>query len=775
MDKMILLAKGNVRKVKGQMAILAILFLVASMLLVIGLSVMIGFGPRFDELSEELNTSETVFMMPERSFTPEVETLFYEYSTEFEVHSGIQLLSEITWNDDKLLQIINIHNMEDSRNLSQWKLVGEQLSLEHNSIYVPYMLHHSAGYNLGDVITLITEGQTIYFTIAGFVENIWSSTWINPRIYVSPNLFEELYLDFQEHRGAYIYANGIGHVQNFQHMLSQETGISNMAFDPTYWLTTNILSEVRNDRTGMATMVSVLMVVFTLIISIVSILVIRFRIKNTIEEDMPNIGSLMSVGYTSHQITGSFVVQYVSIVFFAVVAGILPGVLFLPLISRYVLAALSGIHWQSGFMFIPVIVTISSLTLLVLIFTRLSAGSVRRVTPVMALRGGIKTHSFKRNPLPLSTSPFTLNASLAFESVLQEIRQSTMMFFIMLAVSLTAIIALLIFYNSSVNLTTFEQVPGIERQNALIIFTPNQDNRPFQVEVNTHENVRDSQFYYQSNTIVSGVFSGLSVMEDYNRRVTQNIVNGIFPRYDNEIALTWLLSEELNVSIGDLVYLGEEEISFLVTGIATGFELGPFGAYLTFDGLRKISPDTVYTWLAVYLYPGTDASVFAEEMENQFADYIFFTIDIDEQFAQGVGGFSGIMSLVGIVIIVLSAFIILMVLYFVISSTIVRKHRELGIKKAIGYTTSNLMIQMSLTFSFPILLGTATGTLLGILTLNPIMTMGMRPMGVMQANFIINVPWAIIGGIVIAVLAYTVSLLVTWRIRKISAYQLITE
>jgi len=35
--------------------------------------------------------------------------------------------------------------------------------------------------------------------------------------------------------------------------------------------------------------------------------------------------------------------------------------------------------------------------------------------------------------------------------------------------------------------------------------------------------------------------------------------------------------------------------------------------------------------------------------------------------------------------------------------------------------------------------------------------------------------WIAVTGIVIVVLAYVISMLVTWRIRKISAYRLVTE
>ena len=778
MSKIFMLAKGNIRKAKGQMIILATLLLIAAALLIMGLSVLFGFGTHFDNLVEELNATDAHFNMTPYFFNPEVEALFREHSTDFETHTGVGLFnSDMTWGDDVRTDIgVIFYNMADSRRLSQWKMVGDYLPITHDSVLVPYMLHFTAGHSLGDEIVVTFQGHTLYFIISGFVENIWAENLsLSPRVFIPPTRFEELYNNFPNQRGIYIYVNGIANPFDFATLLADATDIRERGFNPNYWLSAFTLDMVISGRTGTASMMSVMMIGFTVIIAIVAILVIRFRIKNSIEEDMPKIGSLMSIGYTSRQITASVVAQYASVVFAAVAVGVVPAVLLLPMVGR-IFGELSGIYWRPGFMPVPIAITVVALTAVVLIFTRLAARGIKKIAPVLALRGGVKTHSFKRNHIPLDKSFWPINASLAFKSVLQGKRQSVMMFVILLAVSFTAVVSLVIYYNAAVDLSAFEQIPGIERMNAGIAFaTPEADNLAFQQEIDAHPDVRDSQFFIEWATTIEGNFAQIMAMEDYSRRATQNVFEGIFPRYANEAAITWLLAEELDVTVGDLVHIGEESHPFLVTGLLSGFELGQFGAYLTFDGMKIIYPNTERTVLAIHLNPGVDAAVFNEEMQARFADYIFLTVDIDMQFAHGVAGFAGVMSLVGVVVIIISAFIVVLVLYFVISSTIIRKHRDLGIQKAIGYTTANLMNQISLAFSFPIIFGAVAGVTLGAMLVEPLMSMGLRPMGVMQANLLINMSWAVVAGVVIVVLAYVISMLVTWRIRKISAYKLVTE
>jgi len=99
----------------------------------------------------------------------------------------------------------------------------------------------------------------------------------------------------------------------------------------------------------------------------------------------------------------------------------------------------------------------------------------------------------------------------------------------------------------------------------------------------------------------------------------------------------------------------------------------------------------------------------------------------------------------------------------------------IDISKAIGYTTVNLMHQISLAFSLPVVSGAVVGVILGILYASPLLNAAMRPMGVLAANLLVNNTWLIIAGVIIIASAIGLSLLVTWRIRRISAYKLVTE
>jgi len=114
-------------------------------------------------------------------------------------------------------------------------------------------------------------------------------------------------------------------------------------------------------------------------------------------------------------------------------------------------------------------------------------------------------------------------------------------------------------------------------------------------------------------------------------------------------------------------------------------------------------------------------------------------------------------------------------LYLVIKTTIIRKRRELGIQKALGFTTLQLMNQIALSLSPSIILGAALGAAGAYVFFNPLMEAVMGGMGISQSTLLVPVSWVVVPSAVLVVLAYAISMLIAVRIRKISAYALVSE
>ncbi|MDR0293138.1 MAG: ABC transporter permease [Oscillospiraceae bacterium] len=777
MNKIFLLARANIRKTKGQTVILAILFLISSMMLNAGLIVLFSFGSFFERLTEELNTSDAYIYIPEVLYTDEVEQYLQTETLHFQKNSGIMADTAFEWKGEPFGSNMVICDIDEPRSISQWKYISDSLPQTADAIYVPYGFKIVGGYHLGDTLKLTLAGTDFRFTVAGYTECIFQDRMFTGDVVFVPGArFRELSAALSDYRKVLVFANGESYAK-IEAGLLEMTGSMAAGYggDLKYSLFGTDSVSVKTSRTSMPAMISAMMVVFTAVIAVVCLLVIRFRISNSIEEDMPKIGSLQSVGYTSRQITFSIVTQYGLIALTACLLGVIPAYLALPFIGD-VFAQQSGLYWAPDMEPVINLAAVGALTLIVIAVSLLAAAKIRKISPVRALRGGILTHSFKKNHIPLEKTRLPLTAALSGKSILQGLRQSITMFVIVLSVSFTAVVAMVLYYNAAVDLEAFEKVPGIERANASVVFLPDEDPELMRREILSHRDVRKAQYVDFGRVRVDGEDVGVGVMSDFSEKETVNVYKGIFPRYDNEIAIAGLFASMLGKNIGDEVLLGKDDLPYLITGLSQGMESGSaITVYLTLDGMRRIQPDFTQSGLMVYLSKGTDTAAFVEEMEALYEGRLISVANGDVGFAEGVSAFANIVSLVGMIILIIAGCVIILVLYFVIGTTIIRKRRELGIQKAVGYTTVNLMNQITLSFTIPLLFGGAAGCVLGAAAINPFMSVGMAQMGVMKAAYIINPVWVAATGVCMIVLSYLTSIFITWRIRKISAYALVSE
>ena len=167
--------------------------------------------------------------------------------------------------------------------------------------------------------------------------------------------------------------------------------------------------------------VATILVAFATIIVLVSLIVIRFRVSNSIEDGMANIGVLKAIGYTSRQILSSIILQFILIAFSASVVGIALSYVLMPFLGS-IISTLSGLVWIQSFDLNINLVSIFLVVFCVVIVTLLSAFRVRKILPVAALRGGIQTHSFRKNHFPLEKAKGGLHFLLAIKSMLANIK-----------------------------------------------------------------------------------------------------------------------------------------------------------------------------------------------------------------------------------------------------------------------------------------------------------------------------------------------------------------
>lgn len=783
MKKIFMLSFANIRKTKAHTVTLFLMFLIASLLLNAGLLVFNNFGGYFEKLSKELNASDSYYVMPTSLYSDKVDSYLKNNNAilKMQKQNGMVVPSSIPYNGGKRDCDFILYDADTKRDLSKWKFIGEHLAPDANSIYVPYVMSLDGGYKLNDTITMKVKNTELTFTIKGFKDDIFfSSLDTGPLgLYLPHETYEKTAQKLgKEYDSTIVFAN----LSNKNSQI--DTGIKNIIVSDNKASNISVdnaiqsidLSLIKLSRVMMASMISIMTVVFAAIIAIVCLVVVKFRIGNSIEEDMMKIGSLKAIGYTGKQIIASVILQFSLIALIGSIAGILLSYSTVPMLSS-VFAHQSGLNWVQGFDPMVSGITLFSILAVVILVSFFPARRIHKINPITALRGGITTHSFRKNHMPLDKAKGRLPFVFALKSILQNKKQSVMIGLILAFVAFASAFSVVMFYNTTVDTTTFAQTPGIEISDAMVSFNPSSDNTKAVQDIQSRNGVRKVQFIDNVTDEVNGKSVLMFVMDDYSNRETNSIYEGRYPLHDNEVALAGTVASLLQKKIGDTVTIkaNGKQADYMVTGLTQGSSMGGLNASIRTDGMKRLNPDYKHQNLHIYLNKGVKSDQFVKDLKTTYEKSTQSIEDMDKEFTQAIGVYTAIISKVGISTFVINIMIVLLVLYFVINSSVIRKKRELGIQKAIGFTTFQLMNQISLSLLPPVTLGVILGCILGITQTNNIMTIAQHSMNIMKASYIITPGWVALVGAAIVLLSYLTSMLITFKIRKISAYALVSE
>lgn len=785
-----MLSFANIRKNKGHTFSLFLLFLVAALLLNAGLLVSINFGDFFGKQEQELNTSDLYLQIPTQLYSNKVDSFLRDNSVvkKMQKENAIEISGSLRYKGDKRDTPFLLNDTGINRDLSKWKFIGKHLEPDDSvlSVYVPYILNVDGGYKLNDKLTVTIDDKKssckeLTFTIKGFTEDVDFSTFDSGLLglYLPHHTFESVRQKLGSRDDLSLIFANVSNLDNnlesgVKDIIRQETHISPAKLDNlVYCIGTQM---VKFGRVVMAGMVSSLMVTFAALIVLVCMAVIRFRISNSIDDGMQKIGSLKAVGYTSGQIISSLVLQFTQIALVGSIAGILLSYFLMPTVSN-LFARQSGLMWVQGFDGRISGIVLCVVFLAVALVAYLSSRRIHRLEPIVALRGGIVTHSFRKNYFPLHKAKGNLSFLLALKSIFQNKKSSIMIAVILLFASFAGAFSVIMLYNTNVDKTSFGEVPGIERTNVLANLDAKADNTKALGKIRGMSGVRKAVFYDFMAGTVGNKRTYLYVMDDYSKKETNTVFSGRYPRHENEITLSWVVADSLHKKVGDSVpvKIGDKTVDYLVTGLSQGTTMNGETAFLTHQGMLKVSPDYKQQEVGIYLNKGMDAAQFIKTLNAKYGSSLGTVTNVDKIFNQEIGTYASIMAQVSAAILVITVLVVMLVLYFVINSSIIRQKRELGIQKAIGFTTFQLMNQVTLGFLPPVGIGVILGSILGITQMNALMSVAERSAYVMKASYVILPSWVALCGLAIFAAAYLISMLITYRIRKISAYALVSE
>jgi putative ABC transport system permease protein len=773
------LAWSNIRKRKSATTTLFVLIMIAVLLLNIGLTVILKLNSFQQEKMTELKTPELSAYFANDKHLKEYEELVESYPfTESWEHEAAILLADakiqIGQTDTTVAFIILNADTPRTKGLFQTTAPLEQK--DPNMIYLPYLFHVGSGYNLGDTFSFVYDTKQFSYTIGGFIEEPLLGTLTNGALKV-----------FLNDEGYKQLANRLGTEAQYS-FLSADLSDPSKVVKLEQLLSERIFAsgnttqfQVMRAEVGLegnrvfVNLLAAILIVFALIMVLISLIVIRFQILGHIEDNLTNIGVLKANGYTSWQIKNALMLQFTSVAILAAIPGCGLSGLVMPLVGNMISSSI-GLLWPVSFEGVSAVLSLVIISGLVLLVTYLSSRRIQNITPIAALQSGILTHNFKRNPIPLETSRMNLQFSLSLKALLRQMKQNMMIVLIVAGLTFSSIFCSILNFNFKGDTTAVLELVGIERSDFMLL-PKNGDLQPVMfTELDAMPVIKKLTVLDSMVASIKDTSFMLRVSDDYSKLETQTIYKGREPLYNNEIAISGVIAKLETTEIGDevpITFNGKTE-NYLVTGLSQQISQLGMVASVTGDGMRRLQQEYTPQSINVYLKEGGDPQNFVKDLEAQFPGQWNVT-NTREIMDSTLSTFTAAVSSITAVITAVTIIVVSLILYLVIKTLIMKRKREFGILKGIGYTTFNLMTQITFSLFPVIVIGVLLGSLAGYFFSDSVFVLLLSSLGIYNVQLAVRLPQVLLLCGAILVVAYVVSMLVARRIRKVSVYDLIMD
>ncbi|MCI8287210.1 MAG: FtsX-like permease family protein [Lachnospiraceae bacterium] len=772
MRKGFLLARANLRRAKGQGAAIVVLVFLAAMMLNLWLMLSMDYRQNFDRRHDSLNAEHVTLAVDgeDREIWEFVaETLEEEEGTDaFFLSDCMHMVGSFTYNGGETNSELIFLEKEAavSRPIGRVEILEEGGG--ESGIYMP-LLYKSEEIALGKTVEISVGSNKMSYTICGFFNSIMAGS--HNCTMCELILTQDKYRELEESGYApkatlcSIRLKNKGESENFEAMLKSKLSSQY----PTARTVSNCYALVTQSRYISQMICAGVVSALDFFILLIVLVVISSNVVNYIQENMKNLGALKAVGYTSRQLMGSLLMQFVGLAFLAAVAGAGISYCLFPFVNEMMIAQ-TGIPYVVHFLPVPFLLTLAicggAVALAVWFYSR----RIRKMEPITALRQGIQTHSFRRNHIPLSETGAPLNLALALKTTFSGIKNNVTVCITMVVLSLVVVFSGLMIRNMVLDMTPFINLIVGETADSCINVNADTEEELLR---ELHADSRVEKVYlYNSVEIchVDGATLLATFSEDFSDVNNQNVVfDGRFPKYDNEIAIAAKYAGEKGLEIGDEIAITAEgkEAKYLITGFTQiSNNLGK-DCLLTREGYERLG---VLQHASYYLNLAEEVDIeeFHREIKEKFGNEVNALINIRTTIEGSATVYVLLMTIIVVAILGLSAVIIVFVLYLLVRTTLNSKRRDYGILKALGFTTGQLIVQTALSLMPAVLISTVVGIFVNSLIINPLTALFLRGIGIVKCNFVVPISFNVIAGAGLVLFTFGTACLLSMKIRKIT-------
>lgn len=512
-----------------------------------------------------------------------------------------------------------------------------------------------------------------------------------------------------------------------------------------------------------------LLAAFVVVLIFVVLIVLGHGIGSSIEADYVNMGILKTIGFTGGKLRRIQLAQYMLVILTGMVLGILAAVYVSRIVSAATLTT-TGIRIPTD---LPAAwcFLISGLLFLVLTgFIVFKTGKLKRITPMKAIGGEAFIYGTRvKKGFPIRGN--YLKYSMALRQLTAGARRYS-------GACIVAI--LLVFFASMIG--RMDTWLGADGKGMMDAFNPADhdigvqifgEHTPQEAEetVLSYTGITDRYLLAMQGVSVNGIDYTANAITDPERF---HIVEGRTSKADDEIVMTEFVASDLGVAVGDTVTvqadLGSEE--YVISGIYTcandmGDNIG-----MSREGYLKIGSDDPAIWCHHYfLEDASQKEAIIVALDESYGG----DVHVHENTWPGLYGIISAMQALLVFLYGMVAAFILIVTIMTGSKILSAEQRDIGIYKAVGFTSGQLRGTFALRFMIVAVLASIIGTILAAALTDSLVSIVMRMAGISNFSSGMTAGNTLVPSAVVILLFTGFAYAVSWKVKKVDLTVLITE
>lgn len=624
----------------------------------------------------------------------------------------------------------------------------EITDIKDGEIYINRRIYVNNEISVGDKIRIFSDnGYSKEFTVKGYTKDVLVGGDLigTYRFIVNNNDYAELKENSSLTEG-YIYSVDVSNVKEFKKAYNDEDFSALFTAAKSLIKTSYIMNMI----------IAIVILLVSICLIIISAIMLRFTIIFTINEEYKSIGILKAIGVKDSGIRKLFITKYFVISVVGAAIGFILSIPFGNLLLKQVTDTIV-VKNNNEKILLQIILSIF-VVLIVTFFTYISTGKIKKFSPMDAIRNGNNGERFnKKGRFALKNKGMRTTTFLAINDVVSEIKK-----YLVLLIAGVVGIWLVIVPVNTINTLRSEKIGawiGIADCDLVIDefiadeLVSKSSKQVISDYVNENEKKLNDNGIKTDNVFMEITFKYKIRCNDlsYQSLALQGVGTstdwymydkGTAPKYDNEVAITHIVADEINADVGDTVYITmyNEERPFVVTAIYQS--MNNMGEGIRFSDNVELDYSALAGAFALqvdlYGEPNEKEIKNVKEKLYEIYDGKVDVYTVEEYIDIMLGGVSHSLESLKILILVVVIIINILIVVLMQKMFLIRERGEIGMLKAIGYSNRKIIKwqtkRITMVLFVGILLGTVTSTFISEISSGQVF----KIMGASKIEFVIN-------------------------------------